>query len=419
MPTLSDSTPPHDGDEPPLRPKEELLSLFRRVTSLMARPAEQNRLALAIVDEAAQLMRAAAACVLVPDSTDLGLLQVRAGSGSLAAHEGGLIPLDASFAGDAFLRRKWLSTRGIAAEPSADIRIEKGLGGPACAVPLNVEGVPAAVLLVARDSDAPPFDPAEIELLQLACEAFASAFAGAARFDQARAGRGEIEVARRLRDASGWRAAYEAAAAADRLVVFRWHLDSGVFRWGSTIDAVFGFDVDAFGALLPDWLGHIGDGDRDRVGDALLRACADSTEVSEECVLRHRSGAFRRALVRLLPTIAGEPTVRIGTLNDITDRHRSDQPLREQRIRSEAAAEVVHAIRHEINNPLAAVIGQLQLLQRETQVSRDPALRDAIRTIHTESTRIRDVLHRLAMAEHGAAAGGGSNGGSDGPTPLG
>ena len=51
--------------------------------------------------------------------------------------------------------------------------------------------------------------------------------------------------------------------------------------------------------------------------------------------------------------------------------------------------------RHEVNNPLAVVMGQAQILRNEPGVEADPHLRQSIDAIYEGSERIRDVLRTL------------------------
>ena len=62
----------------------------------------------------------------------------------------------------------------------------------------------------------------------------------------------------------------------------------------------------------------------------------------------------------------------------------------------EDVAELVARVRHEINNPLAGILGQAQLLLREEL--NDKARRRA-ETIEQLSTRLRDVVAQLRQIQ--------------------
>ena len=61
-----------------------------------------------------------------------------------------------------------------------------------------------------------------------------------------------------------------------------------------------------------------------------------------------------------------------------------------------AAAELVARVRHEINNPLAALLGQAQLLLREELSEK---ARRRAETIETQAKRIQETVGRLAAVQ--------------------
>ena len=120
-------------------------------------------------------------------------------------------------------------------------------------------------------------------------------------------------------------------------------------------------------------------------------------ELERERRTRHRlrSGESREVLLvsHALP-FAGRPA-RLVLVDDVTDRMRHDELLR----RSERMASLGHTlagVAHELNNPLAAIIGFAQLLLRD---ARTPDERSALETIHHEAARAgRIVKDLLAFA---------------------
>ena len=58
-----------------------------------------------------------------------------------------------------------------------------------------------------------------------------------------------------------------------------------------------------------------------------------------------------------------------------------------------AAAALVARVRHEINNPLAALLGQAQLLLREADLSEKARRRAA--TIESQAKRIEEIVAEL------------------------
>lgn len=67
------------------------------------------------------------------------------------------------------------------------------------------------------------------------------------------------------------------------------------------------------------------------------------------------------------------------------------------------AASLVARVRHEINNPLAALLGQAQLLLREELSER---LRKRAKTIESQAKRIQEIVGELRDIQIPAAAVG-------------
>src|SRR5947207_1158755 len=66
------------------------------------------------------------------------------------------------------------------------------------------------------------------------------------------------------------------------------------------------------------------------------------------------------------------------------------------------AASLVARVRHEINNPLAALLGQAQLLLREEELSE--RARKRAETIESQARRIQDIVAELREVQLPAAA---------------
>ena len=65
------------------------------------------------------------------------------------------------------------------------------------------------------------------------------------------------------------------------------------------------------------------------------------------------------------------------------------------------AASLVARVRHEINNPLAALLGQAQLLLREEELSE--RARKRAETIESQARRIQDIVAELREVQLPAA----------------
>ena len=66
-------------------------------------------------------------------------------------------------------------------------------------------------------------------------------------------------------------------------------------------------------------------------------------------------------------------------------------------------ADLVASVRHEVNNPLAGVLGQAQLLLRGNL---DATMRRRVQTIEQLALRIRDTIAQLSKVERPSPANG-------------
>jgi signal transduction histidine kinase len=77
--------------------------------------------------------------------------------------------------------------------------------------------------------------------------------------------------------------------------------------------------------------------------------------------------------------------------------------------RLQEAAELIARVRHEINNPLAAVLGQAQLLLREEL---NEKARKRAETIEELAIRLRDIVGQLRQIQKPLRSAGNNEGGS-------
>ncbi|MGH7458515.1 MAG: GAF domain-containing protein [Longimicrobiaceae bacterium] len=61
--------------------------------------------------------------------------------------------------------------------------------------------------------------------------------------------------------------------------------------------------------------------------------------------------------------------------------------------------ELMRAVRHEVNNPLAVIMGQAQLLRSHPPVAEDETIEQAVVDIYEEGSRIRDSIRRLTRED--------------------
>lgn len=385
-----------------------LLASERRLASALARPAEVLRFFLLAVSETASLLQVDRALLCLIDSEDPLLLRVMAGTGALAEEEGELLPIEGSFEGRVFHSDRPVRTNDLSAEDDDyRPRIGNRRGGPAVAVPLRVRGRSIGVLLAAREPGGAPFLERDCELLRAFAAPVTAAIESMRQFDAGRRSRESVEAWKRERRLRGWIDRYEALSALRCELVFR--LDSsGNFDWGGSTESLFGVAPGEFAAGLDELLQRMvpeGHDEIRREVHAMMNP-AGPPSISIGCRMILRDGSVRTARLRAWRT--GDAAEIVGVLTPSTDPEGEEKggqerafPAVESQV-EEAGSEaetIVRALRHQINNPLAAVIGRAQLMIREDLVQKEPALRQAVETILFESERISRFVQQLQGAD--------------------
>jgi len=369
-----------------------LLAAERRLTMGLARPAEVLRFFLLAVEETAALLKVDRAVLCLIDSEDSRLLRVMAGSGFMAEEEGELLPIQGSFEGRVYQTISPARTGDLTAEPELYRPRQNHLrAGPAIAVPLRIRKLPIGVLLAGREVGGAPFLERDAELLLQFATPITAAIESMRHFDSARRSREAVETWNREQLLRQWLWRYETIASARVELVFR--LDAGgTLEWGGSTTPLFGVAAPDFAPKLESLSQWVVPADREKAM-AALNALINPSGPQSTCV----------ELGLLLQDGSSQPTRlwawRVRDKNEVvgvlTPAERS--PVEEdQAAAAEANVEnIVRALRHQINNPLAAVIGRAQLMIREDMVQREPMLRQSVETILFESERINRFVQQL------------------------
>ncbi len=357
-----------------------VLAVLQRIAQRVACPAELGRLLRTLADETGALLGASASTATAEPGD---LLALRAGSGILAPFEGELLPGEGSFCGAA-LHRGWRETIDLSREPHA-YPGEQDLGaGPALAAALPAPGGPSGVLLVVRPCGSSPFTPEERAELALVVDFAASALAGARAFAEARARRIPVDAWRNDRDTAAWRRTYDAVAAETGQLVFRVELATGEIRWGAA--------GKAWGSTVAELAQRVSAPDRERVVRALTVAGGPARL---DLSATDAAGRVKRYRLDTFPD-AAEP----GTLAALLAA-----PPAAERTSAVPVAELIRAVRHELNNPLAVVAGTVHLMEASGAAEGQPEITRSVQQIRDASDRLRDLSTRIGLLERMPEAG--------------
>ena len=350
-----------------------VLTVLQRIAERVACPAELGRLLRTLADETGALLHASATTAT---SEPGALLALRAGSGILAAFEGELLPGEGSFCGAA-LHRGWRETIDLAREPHAYPGEQELGAGPALATALPAPGGPSGVLLVVRPAGGAPFSPEDRAELGMVAEFAAAALAGARAFAEARARRIPVEAWRNDRETAAWRRTYDAVAAETGQAVFRVELATGEIRWSGGA---------SWGSTVAELAQRVAAADRERVVRALTIAGGPARlEISAS----DAGGRTKRFRLDTFPD-AAEPGTLAGLIADApTSERGSAVPV----------AELIRAVRHELNNPLAVVAGTVHLMEASGAAEGQPEIARSVQQIRDASDRLRDLSTRIGLLE--------------------
>jgi PAS domain S-box-containing protein len=286
------------------------------------------------------------------------------GIGWVATHRCVLV-VDDVFADERFIARDWWSRHGIRSFYAA---------------PILLEGVLHAVV-AANGREPFRFDPADREALDSFCHQAALAIRNAALFERTLAARAAAESSDRR-----YRQLIDRSLAG----VFRARRDGTLVESNEAWARMLGYASaeEVLRLSARDLLADPGDWDRLLVGLGPGVFLA-GLEVRWCC----HDGSLRWGLMNIHEPGASDPDA--GSLEaivmDISDRKRAEEAER----RAEglrAVTRLANAAAHEINNPLAVIVGRLEVAAQSTT---EPLARHRLDQALTAAFRIMDIVERM------------------------
>ena len=182
-----------------------------------------------------------------------------------------------------------------------------------------------------------------------------------------------------------------------RIGTWEWSVENGTLAWSEVLYQLFGKDA-SFVPTFEGYLAAVHPDDRAALRSTIEQSLANHAPF----LVNHRivvGDEVRWVHCRGRVTIGsdGRITEMVGSSQDVTERHTMEAQL----VLSEKFASLgtlASGIAHEINNPLAYVTTNLELLQRQVATLAEPEqdrLREAVAAARHGSARMRDIVRGL------------------------
>jgi PAS domain S-box-containing protein len=130
---------------------------------------------------------------------------------------------------------------------------------------------------------------------------------------------------------ANWKRRYELIATASSQVVYDYDITADTIAWSGSIELVLGYQLPEMTGGLDQWLNLIHPDDRDQFRRQFEGSRDNAVPLDAEYRLRHRMGNYLHIHDRgfFIPDATGKSLHMIGMMEDISDRKRAEESVRE------------------------------------------------------------------------------------------
>ena len=190
-----------------------------------------------------------------------------------------------------------------------------------------------------------------------------------------------------------------------------WDLHSHVLTWDAYIHPLFGLEPGTFGGRYEDFEALLHPDERERISSEVKRSVNENVDFDTEFRVIKPDGslAFISARGRVYADGAGRPTCMTGVCWDVSRSKHAEQALKEtadalERSNKELAM-FAYVASHDLQEPVRAVSGCVELLKRRLQDQLDDSSRELMTHITEGAVRMRTLIQDLLTYSHVGSKG--------------